>query len=269
MLQLTLAGLLIAALFTPAALPPGEPAAKAALESSPRHGEWVDIPLKPDQPPLRAYVVYPQVAAKAPVVVVIHEIFGLTDWIRSVADQLAADGFIAIAPDLLSGPLGPGTESFASRDDVTRSVRGLSAEQVAFALDSVRAYGAALPAATDRSAVVGFCWGGTVAFNYAIHAPTLNAAVTYYGTNPADPAALAKINAPLLGLYGENDARVNTTIPPAQTALQQADKDYTVHIYPGAGHGFLRQQQGQNGANQTASEKAWVETLTFLRKHLQ
>lgn len=269
MLSPTLAGLLMVALLTLASLPPGEPDAKAALESSPRHGEWVDIPLKPDQPPLRAYVVYPEVAAKAPVVVVVHEIFGLTDWIRSVADQLAADGFIAIAPDLLSGPLGPGTDSFASRDDVTRSVRGLSAEQVALALDSVRAYGTALPAAADRSAVVGFCWGGTVAFNYAVHAPDLNAAVVYYGTNPADPDALARIKAPVLGLYGENDARVNTTIPPAQTALQQAGKEYTVHIYPGAGHGFLRQQQGQNGANRSASGKAWAETLTFLRKHLR
>src|SRR5690349_398893 len=104
-------------------LPPGEKEAKAALENSPRHGEYVDIAVPGAKTPLKAYVVYPERKEKAPVVIVIHEIFGLSDWIRSVADQLAADGFIAIAPDLLSGhgKEGGGTESFADRNEVTNA----------------------------------------------------------------------------------------------------------------------------------------------------
>lgn len=250
------------------AIPPGESGAKAALEKSPRHGEWVDVAVPTRQTPIRSYVVYPERKDKAPVVIVIQEIYGLTDWIRSVADQLAADGFIAIAPDLLSGhgPNGGGTDAFASRDDVVKAVRGLKSEEVNASLDAVRAYGVKLPAASGKSATVGYCWGGSASFAYAGHQPELNAAVVYYGTSP-EAGIIEKIKSPVLGLYGADDARVNTTIPPAAEQMKKLDKTYVTHIYDGAGHGFLRQQDGRDGANLKAAQQAWPATVEFLKKH--
>lgn len=217
---------------------------------------------------MQAYVVYPQVKDKAPVVIVIHEIFGLSDWIKAVTDQLAADGFIAIAPDLLSGkgPGGGGTEAFSGRDEVTKAVRSITPEEATKALDAVRVYGTKLPASNGKTATIGFCWGGARSFEYATKQPELSAAVVYYGTSPSEEA-LKNLSAPVLGLYGSNDARVNKTIEPAQAAIKPAGKTYIVHIYEGAGHGFLRQQDGQDGANRKASEQAWRETIRFLREH--
>ena len=250
-------------------LPPGEGQAKQRLEQSPRHGEYVDIKVDGGRAPLRSYVVYPERKEKAPVVIVIQEIFGLTDWIKSVADQLAADGFIAIAPDLLSGQGkdGGGTESFGSRDEVTKAVRSLKAEDVVTALNAVRDYGKKLPASNGKTATIGFCWGGAQSFNYAVAQPALDAAVVYYGTSPSDPSAFEKIKAPVLGLYGSDDARVNATVPPAQEAMKKANKTYQAHTYEGAGHGFLRQQDGRDGANLKAAQQAWPETIRFLREH--
>ncbi|HEX8913386.1 MAG TPA: dienelactone hydrolase family protein [Humisphaera sp.] len=249
------------------ALPPGEAAAPARLEKSPRHGEYVDVKV-PNGKPLKAYVVYPERKDKAPVVIVIHEIFGLSPWIKSVADQLAADGFIAIAPDLLTGmaPEGKGTEGFAKRDDVVQAVRGLKPDQVVAGLNAVRDYGKGLPSSSGKSATVGFCWGGGQSFSYALAQPELSAAVVYYGTNPG-AEAVANLKVPVAGFYGGNDNRVNSTIPPAQEAAKKAGKTYEPTIYEGAGHGFLRQQDGQNGANQKATEQAWPATLKFLREH--
>ena len=172
------------------ALPPAEADAKARLETSPRHGEFVDIKVEGEKVPLRTYVVYPERKEKAPVVIVIHEIFGLTDWVRGVADQLAADGFIAVAPDLLSGkgPNGGNTDSLTSRDEAMKLVRGLGAEEVVTKLNAVREYGIKLPAANGKSASIGFCWGGARSFEYAAAQPELNAAVVYYGTSPSDAA---------------------------------------------------------------------------------
>ena len=250
-------------------LPPAEETAKARLNSSPRHGEYADITV-PGGAKLRSWVSYPERKDKAPVVIVIHEIFGLSDWIRGVADQLAAEGYIAIAPDLLTGkgPNGGGTEAFASRDDVVAGVRGLTPDEVVTNLNAVRDYGTKLPAANGKVATVGFCWGGSTSFAYASKQPNLNAAVVYYGTSP-DAAALASVKAPVLGLYGENDARVNATIDPAKTEMSKLKKTYEPHIYPGAGHGFLRAQGGQNGANLKASEEAWPTMLAFFKTHLR
>jgi carboxymethylenebutenolidase len=247
-------------------LPPGEKDAKARLNSSPRHGEFADLTVPGSDKKMKAYVVFPEVKEKAPVVIVIQEIFGLSDWIRGVADQLAADGFIAIAPDLLSGPGGPGTESYPDRDAVTKAVRGLKNEDVKSMLDATRDYGAKLPAANGKTATVGFCWGGATSFRYAAEQPGLNAAVVYYGTSP-DAAALEKIKAPVLGHYGGNDQRVNATIKPAEDKMKELNKPYTARIYDGAGHGFLRQQDGQNGANLKAAQQAWPETVKFIREH--
>lgn len=247
-------------------LPPSEPQAKAALETSPRHGEYVDIkPASGGGAPIRTWVVYPERKDKAPVVIVIHEIYGLSDWIRGVADQLAREGFIAVAPDLISGlgPNGGGTESVSSRDDVVGLVRGLTPEQATARLDAVRAYATKLPAASGKVATLGFCWGGARSFAYAMQ-PGLDAAVVFYGTSP-EAADLAKVKAPVLGLYGADDARVNATIPPAEEKL---GKRYEANLYDGAGHGFLRAQGDRDGANLKATQQAWPRTLEFLRQHL-
>lgn len=253
-----------------AGLPPGEEDAKARLNSSARHGEYVDVPVE-GAPALRAFVAYPERKDKAPVVIVIHEIYGLSDWVRALADQLAADGYIAIAPDLLTGkgPNGGGTEAYASRDDVVAGVRALTPDEVVTKLNAVRAYGMKLPASNGKTGTVGYCWGGSTSFMYASRQPALNAAVVYYGSAPSDLGTLASIKAPVLGLYGENDARVNATIEPARAEMAKLSRTYEVHIYPGAGHGFLRAQSGQAGANLEATKRAWPTMLAFFAKHLR
>jgi carboxymethylenebutenolidase len=250
-------------------LPPAEEQAKAALENSPRHGEFVDVKMPGSGTLINTWVVYPERKDKAPVVIVIHEIFGLSDWIRAVADQLAKEGFIAVAPDLISGmgPGGGGTDSAKSRDDVVKLIRGLKPEETIARLNAVRTYALKLPAANGKSATVGFCWGGGNSFAYATVQPELNAAVVYYGTSP-ETSMLSKIKAPVFGNYGGNDARVNSTIEGASTEMKRLGKIYEYEIYEGAGHGFLRQQFGQDGANLKATQKAWPLTLAFLRKHL-
>lgn len=279
MIKLSAMMLLILTLVVPSALaapgaagaiPPGEAAAKAYLESSPRHHEWVSIALPGKETKLSAFVAYPERKTKAPVVIVIQEVYGLTDWLRSVADRLAADGFIAIAPDLLSGrgPGGGGTESYPGRDDVVKAVRALSTAEAVDMLDAVSRYGKSLPAASGKTGVVGFCWGGAQSFNYAAVRPDLGGAVVYYGTSP-QPEALGSVRAPVLGLYGEDDARVNTTVAPAQARMKELGRTFITHTFKGAGHGFLRAQELRDGANLEASRKAWPETVGFLKKYLE
>jgi carboxymethylenebutenolidase len=259
---------LIAAPALFAAIPPAEEKAKAALDKTPRHGEFVDITVPGAKVPLKSFIVFPEVKDKAPVVIVISEIYGLSDWIRSVADQLAAEGFIAIAPDLISGmgPNGGGTDSFASRDDVVTAIRGLKNEQVAADLTAVHDYGMNLPAANGKFASIGFCWGGGVSFIYATRDPRLSAAVVYYGTSPSNPADYENIKAPVQGHYGGNDARVDATIPTAKENMAKLNKTYDPHIYEGAGHGFLRAQSGSD-ANAKAAKEAWPATIAFLKEH--
>ena len=251
-------------------LPASEETAKAALESSPRHGEYVDIKNPAGGVPIRTWIVYPERKDKAGVVIVIHEIFGLSDWIRAVADQLAREGFIAVAPDLVSGhgPGGGGTESAASRDDVVKLVREITPEEATTRLNAVRGHAIKLPAANGKTATIGFCWGGARSFAYAAAQPALNAAVVYYGTSP-EAAALATIKAPVLGLYGSDDARVNATIAPAEAEMKKLAKTYEPNIYEGAGHGFLRGQSQREGANLKATAQAWPRTIAFLRQHLK
>ncbi|HEU4556345.1 MAG TPA: dienelactone hydrolase family protein [Longimicrobium sp.] len=250
------------------AIPAGAAEARARLAASPRHGEWVMVSAGAGDS-VRAWVVYPERRDRAPVVVVVHEIFGLTSWIRGVADQLAADGFIAIAPDLLSGkgvPVGPDGEPVA--DSARAAIRTLDPAAVQARLDATARHAMALPAALPRYGVVGFCWGGAASFAHAVHAPGLGASVVYYGTSPPAPA-LASVRAPVLGLYGENDARVNATIAPADSAMRALGRTFQHRIFPGAGHGFLRQQDGQNGANLQAARDAWPLTVQWFRRHLR
>ena len=253
-----------------ASLPASEAGAKQVLETSPRHGEWADVKMPDGGTPIRTWIAYPERKDKAPVVLLVHEIFGLTPWIRAVADQLAKDGFIAVAPDLLSGkgPGGGGTEATSSRDEVVGLVRALKPEEVKARLDAVRAHALGLPAASGKSATIGFCWGGAQSFAYATAQPALDAAVVYYGTSP-ETAKLASIKAPVLGLYGADDARVNTTIEPAAAEMKKLGRSYETAIYEGAGHGFLRDQEGREGANRKAAEQAWPRTVAFLKKNLE
>ena len=246
--------------------PPDAAGAPSRLAASPRHGEWVMIRTGPADS-LRSWVVYPERSTKAPVVIVVQEIFGLTPWIRSVADQLAADGFIAIAPDFLTMKNIPdGPDSVVSAASVA-ATRTLVAADVQRQIDAVARYGMSLPSAQQKYGIVGFCWGGGVSFTHATHSPTLGAAVVYYGPNPP-PAALQTVRAPVLGLYGGEDNRVNSTIPAADSTLRALGRTYVPTIYAGAGHGFLRQQSGQAGANLTASQAAWPATIAWFRKHL-
>jgi len=250
-----------------AKIPPPEEAAKDRLNSSPRHGEWITV----DAPggAVRTWVVHPERSDKAPVVVVIHEIFGLTDWVRAVADQLAADGFIAVAPDLLSGKGkgGAGTDGFPGRDDAVKAVSGLQRAEVFARLDAVRRHALALPNANGRSASIGFCWGGATSFAWAMKQPELDAVVVYYGPAPQEQGAMVKIKAPVLGLYGGDDARVNDTIEPARRAMTDLGNRYDTHVYDGAGHGFLRAQSMPGGANLRAAEQAWPLTVGFIERN--
>ena len=250
-----------------AADPPSADTAAKQLSSSPRHGEWADVAMGDQK--IKTWVVYPETKDKAPVVIVIHEIFGETDWIRSVADALAAEGYIAVAPDLLSGkgPSGGGTESFEP-NKVQAAIRGLSKDEVVQRLNAVRDYAIALPSASGKSATIGFCWGGGATFNYAANQPKLNAAVVYYGT-PPEKDAMAKIECPVAGFYGGDDARVTSTVEPTAKTMDELKKTYTHHVFDGAGHGFLRQQSGRDGANEKAAKEAWSETIAFLKKNLQ
>jgi len=252
-------------------LPPSEESAASTLESSPRHAEWVDVELPGTDITVNTWVVYPERSDNAPLVIVIHEIYGLTDWIRGVADQLAADGFIALAPDLLSakGPDGGGTSSYGSRDAVVSAIRELDPAERTERLDAVRTYALSVPAGNGQVGVVGFCWGGSSSFAYAVSQPMLGAAVIYYGTSPEDETDYAQIASPVLGLYGEDDQRVNATIPVAKATMETLGKPYETNIYAGAGHGFLRAQDDREGANMRATEQAWPRTVAFFRKHLE
>ena len=247
-------------------LPPDASGALARLSASPRHSEWAIIRTG-DGDSLRVWVVYPERSSKAPVVVVVHEIFGLSSWIRGVADQLAADGFIAVAPDLLTMKNLPDGPDSVVAPLAQTAIRTLDPAWVQKQLDAVARYGMSLPAAQKKYGIVGFCWGGGVSFAHAVHSPGLGASVVYYGVSPKT-TDLPSVRAPVLGLYGGNDARVDATIPPADSALRALGRIYVPTIYTGAGHGFLRQQTGMDGANMAATRQAWPATIAWFRKYV-
>lgn len=251
---------------TPATTPPADVTeSRTRLAASPRHGEWVMVSAGADS--VRAWIVYPERTTRAPVVVVVHEIYGLTPWIRAVADQLAADGFIAIAPDLLTTKNLPNPTDSVPGNLATAAIRTLDPADVHRQISAVATYAMAQPAALPRYGIVGFCWGGSVSFEHAVRSPGLGASVVYYGSSPPS-ASLGSINAPVLGLYGGSDARVNATIPAADSTMRALNKTFTHHIYEGAGHGFLRNQAGQEGANFSATQQAWPATVSWFRRHL-
>jgi carboxymethylenebutenolidase len=246
---------------------PAQNWAKARLEKSPRHGEWVKV--RQGKRNIDSFVVYPEVKDKATAVVVIHEIYGLTDWVRSVADQLAEAGYIAITPDLLSGmgPKGGGTGDFSSQA-VGPAIRDLPAQQVTSDLNAAAQYVAKLPACNGKVVVAGFCWGGAQAFRFATNNKDLKTAFVFYGRPPDSETEIARISCPVYGFYGGNDARINATIPETTKLMKNAGKKYDPVTYDGAGHGFMRAGEAPdaNAANKKAHDEAWLRWKELLRK---
>ena len=247
--------------------PAPQDAAKQRLENSPRHHEWVEM--QRGERVVRTFVVFPERAEKAPVVLVIHENKGLTDWVRAVCDRLAEEGYLAVAPDLLSGegPDGGGTEQFGSTDAATRALYARDAAAVATDLDLVADAALALPGADDTKLfVAGFCWGGSQSFAFATRRKDLKAAFVFYGSAPTDPVVLEGIRCPVYGFYGENDARIAAGLPATEEAMKQAGKTFEPVLYAGAGHGFLRAGEAADAseANRKAREEAWERWLGIL-----
>jgi len=242
--------------------------AKARLEKSPRHLEWVKI--KQGNREVNSFIAFPEVKEKATAVVVIHEIFGLSDWVRGVADQLAEAGYIAIAPDLLSGaaPGGGGTAELGAGDAVRKAISGLPPDQITADLNAVLEHVAKLPACNGSVAVGGFCWGGAQTFRFATNNRKVKAAFVFYGTGPDLPADLSRIECPVYGFYGSNDARVNATIPISADLMKRVGKTYDPVTYEGAGHGFMRAGEAPdaNEPNKKAREEAWKRWKDLLKK---
>jgi carboxymethylenebutenolidase len=234
--------------------------AKPRLEKSPRHLEWVTV--SNGTRAVKCFIAYPEVKDKATAVVVIHEIFGLTDWVRGVTDQLAEAGYIVIAPDFLSG------STFESLDDARKAISTLPADQITGDLDAVTEYVAKLPACNGKVAVAGFCWGGSQSFRYATNNKSLKAAFVFYGTGPDSDDTIARIQCPVYGFYGGNDNRVNATIPQSAEQMKKAGKTYDAVTYDGAGHGFMRAGEDPKGneANKKAREDGWKRWLGLLKK---
>lgn len=242
--------------------------AREQLEKSSRHGEWVV--LEHGDRKVDAFVVYPEVPDPAMSVVVIHEIFGLSDWVRTVGDELAAAGYIAICPDLLSGmgPDGGNTTSFPNADAARGAIAKLPPEQILADLDAAAAYVSKLPAANGKVATCGFCWGGSQTFRFAAHNPGLVAAFPFYGTAPEDPELLARIQCPVHAFYGGNDARVNSTIAGTVELMQKAGKTFEPVEYAGAGHGFMRAGQAPDASPENVQGRtdAWTRLKSLLEK---
>jgi carboxymethylenebutenolidase len=252
-----------------AAIAPAQDWAKARLEKSPRHQEYVNV--KHGDREVNAFITYPEVKDKATAVIVIHEIFGLTDWARSVTDELAEAGYIAIAPDLLwgSAPGGGGTtELLKSGNEVGQAIRKLSPEQITADLDAVADYAAKLPSCNGKVVVVGFCWGGGQSFRFATNHKNLKAALVFYGTGPDKVEDLARINCPVYGFYGGNDNRVTSTVPTTAGLMKDAKKIYEPVTYEGAGHGFMRAGEAPDAgaANKKAHDDAWKRVKELLGK---
>ncbi len=244
-------------------LPPSGATAEGDLAVSPRRGEFVDIPAPGSAVPVRTWVVRPE-RSPAPVVVVVHDAYRLSDWVRSIADALAAEGFLAVAPDIPSG-LTPDGAYLGGADGLVPAVAMIGPRERTRRLDAVRAWALDLPAAHPRLGVVGFSWGGSAGFAYAVEQPGLDALVVFYGDAPRVEADYRRIEAPVLGLYG-GELQTAATMPGARAAMAAAGKSFEGIVYDGATV-FLKAQEGLD-ANRRATEDAWPRTLAFLREHL-
>jgi len=227
------------------------------LENSPRHHEW--IALQTPSHEVQSFLVYPEVAEKVPVVIVIHENRGLNDWARSMADQIAEMGYIALAPDFLSGtaPNGGGTADYANSDAARTGIYALTPEKINTTLEAAVEFAQQIPASNGKAVVIGFCWGGSQSFQFATTASDIEAAIVCYGTGPKEEAAYQTVSVPVYGFYGGNDNRVNATITMSKSAMEQNKALYETVIYEGAGHGFFRSGEEANAseANRVARAK--------------
>lgn len=258
LLTVVVSACLLAGVAVGAAPPKGMPA-EERLEKSPRHHEWVEITTQSGKK-VRAFVVFPEVDRPTPAVIVIHENRGLNAWARSLTDQVAEAGYVAIAPDMLSGqgPDGGGTDSFENGDAARTAIYALSASQVHEALDATVKYARGLDATTDSVVVSGFCWGGGQAFDYAAQNPTIEAAFVFYGTAP-DAERLKKVEAPVYGFYGGNDFRITGQVPMVSKTMKELGKKFEAEVYEGAGHGFMRsgEEASAKAADSEGRAKAW------------
>jgi len=241
--------------------------ARATVDKSPRHREWVTI--KHDGRSVETFIAYPESSTKTPVVLVIHEIFGMADWVEDVADQFAAAGYIAVAPDLLSGmaPNGKGTRDFPA-GGVGPAIGKLPPYQITADLNAAADYGLKLPASSGKLFVAGFCWGGGQTFRFATDRPDLKAALVFYGP-PPEKDAMARIKTPVFGFYAGNDARIDATVPGTITDMKDLKKKYEPVTYEGAGHGFMRagEQPDATPANAKARTEAWARAKEILSSH--
>ena len=237
------------------------------LEHSPRHREWVSV--KHGSRTVETFVVYPEAKEKTPIVLIIHEIFGLTDWAQDLADQVAAAGYIAVAPDLLSGmgPNGGRTTSF-SPNTVGEAIHKLNPDQITEDLNAAADYGVKLPASNGELFVAGFCWGGGQSFRFATSRSDLAAAFVFYGV-PPDKEAMARITAPVFGFYAGNDERIGATVPETITTMKALGKNFDAVTYRDAGHGFMRAGEDPDGtaADKKAREEAWVRWKSLMAKY--
>lgn len=237
------------------------------LDASPRHHEWIDVASGSRK--VHTFVAFPEVKEKALAILVLHENRGMTDWVRLVCDRLAAAGFIALAPDLLSDfdAQHKDTASFASGDEARKAIYALEKDRVLADLRAVQAHAATLPASNGRAACVGFCWGGAQAFAYAVAQPDLAAACVFYGSPPPAPQ-LASITAPVYGFYGENDQRINATIDATKATMKELGKVYEPEIYGGVGHAFLRMgdEKDPKPEVQKGCKAAWERLVSVLQR---
>lgn len=240
--------------------------AQTRLEKSPRHREWITV--KHDGRSVETLVVYPESSSKRPVVLIIHEIFGMTDWVQDLADQVAEAGYIAVAPDLLSG-MGPnGARSTAfTQEQAVEAVSHLNPDQITADLNAVADAGLKLPSANGKLYVAGFCWGGGQSFRFATNRHDLTAAFVFYG-GPPDKAAMTRITAPVYGFFAGNDARIGAMIPGAVADMKAAGKTFEPVTYDGAGHGFMRAGEAPDAtpANASARTAAWARWESLLAK---
>ena len=237
------------------------------LEASPRHMEYATVAHGDRN--VECFVAYPEVPDKAHAVILIHDISGMGDWIRSMADQVAEAGYVAIVPDLLSGagPEGGGTESFSSIDDARRAIPKLAPEQITADLNAAAKYVTQLPASKGSVSVAGFCWGGGQALRYATRNPDLSAAMVFYGYEPITAEDVERIACPVYGFYAENDARINASMQDVTRLLRDKGKRFDAVVYEGAGHGFMRHGQDPMGLpeNKDARDEAWTRWKELLR----
>jgi carboxymethylenebutenolidase len=224
--------------------------------------EWVAVPQGDRK--VDTFVAYPENPQKATVVLVIHEIFGLSDWVKLHCDDLAAAGYIAVAPDLLSGTGVTATEDVEA---ARKAISLLPDDQVTADLRAVAAYAKGLPASNGKLVVAGFCWGGTQTFRFATNSDQMVASFPFYGTAPEKKEELARIKAPVFGFYAENDARVNATLPATEQAMKSLGKRYDPVVYQAAGHGFMRAGVAPDAtpANAKAHQDAWKRLLELIK----